>query len=398
VEVQARRLGSPLDSVIEICDMNGKPMQQAMLRSVARTYTTLRDHDAASAGIRLESWAEFAPDDYLFANGELMRINSMPRSLDDNCECYQVGGRRTGFLGTTPTFHALGSALYKVEIHPPGTTFAPNGLPVFTIPYHNDDGGPGYGKDSRLLFDPPADGEYLVRIGDACGQAGEHFAYRLTVRPPRPDFSVKFNPATPSIWKGGAVTITAVATRLDGYEGPIRVKLENLPPGFESAPTIIEAGQTTAAFPLYAAADVKVPGKSERLKLAATATIDGKMIAHEFTGNLPKLLEAGDLATFTNVQELTIKPGESTKMLVTIERRNGFKGRVPIDVRGLPRGVRVLNIGLNGILITERDTQREIVLHAEPWVQPTERPMIVIATREGKPPEHGAKPVLLKVK
>jgi WD40 repeat protein len=398
VEVEARRLGSPLDSVIEICDMQGKPVQQATLRSVARTFSTLRDHDASSSGIRLESWAEFALDDYLFADGELMRINSMPRNVDDDCLFYQVAGQRVGFLGTTPTFHALASPMYKVEIHPPGTTFAPNGLPVFNLPYRNDDGGPGYGKDSRLLFDPPTDGEYLVRIGDASGQAGEHFAYRLTVRHPRPDFSVKFDPVAPSVWKGASVPVNATATRLDGYEGPIHIKLENLPPGFEAPPTIIEAGQTTATFPLYAAATAKVPEKAAPLKLVATAEIDGKAISHQAEGSQPKLLETGDLVTTTNVQEVSLTPGQSTKMLVSIERRNGFNRRVPIDVRGLPRGVRVLNIGLNGILITERDTQREIVLYADPWVQPMERPMIVVASQEGKSPEHGAKAVLLKVK
>ncbi len=398
LEVEARRLGSPLDSVIEICDIQGKPVPQATLRSVARTYSTLRDHDAATSGIRLESWAEFALDDYLFADGELMRIDSMPRNVDDDCRFYQVGGRRIGFLGTTPTFHAQAAPLYKVEMHPPGTTFAPNGLPVFSLPYRNDDGGPGYGKDSRLLFDPPADGEYLVRIGDASGQAGERFAYRLTVRQPRPDFSVKFDPAAPGVWKGGSVPITATATRLDGYEGAIHIQIENLPPGFQSPPTVIEVGQTTATFPLYVSATATFSDKSGPLKLVATAKIDNKEISHEFTGGLPKLLDVGDLVTTTNVQKVTIKPGQSTKMLVTIERRNGFKGRVPIDVRGLPRGVRVQNIGLNGILITERDTQREIVLYADPWVQPMERPLIVVATREGKSPEHGAKAVLLKVK
>ena len=80
-----------------------------------------------------------------------------------------------------------------------------------------------------------------------------------------------------------------------------------------------------------------------------------------------------------------------------IERRNGFKGRVPVDVRGLPHGVRVLDIGLNGILITERDTEREIAIYAEPWVKPMDHPFVVLAKREGKNTDHGAKSVLLRV-
>jgi hypothetical protein len=82
---------------------------------------------------------------------------------------------------------------------------------------------------------------------------------------------------------------------------------------------------------------------------------------------------------------------------VKVERRNEFKGRVPVDVRGLPHGVRVLDIGLNGILITERESQREVVIYAEPWAQVQEHPFVVLARREGKGTEHAAKSVLLKV-
>ena len=41
---------------------------------------------------------------------------------------------------------------------------ASNGMPLFRLHYRSDDGGPLYGKDSRLLFTAPADGEYVVRI------------------------------------------------------------------------------------------------------------------------------------------------------------------------------------------------------------------------------------------
>lgn len=397
VEVEARRLGSPLDSIIEILDAKDKPVQRATLRCVARTFVTFRDHDSVSSGIRLEYWNEMAIDDYLYVDGELVRIKQLPKGPDDDCLFYAAGGQRLGFLDTTPTHHANGTPMYKVSFHPPGTTFPPNGMPVFHIPYRNDDGGPGLGKDSRLFFDPPADGVYRVRIRDARGQGGDLFAYRLTVRPPHPDFSVRFDPTAPSVEKGGSLSINVTAMRLDGYDGPIQVKLDNLTPGFDAPATFIEAGQESTTFPLYAAPTATIPDKQVPLKLIAKATIDGKEVMREAVGGLPKFAAPGDILTTTSVQEVTIKPGQETKMLVTIERRNGFAGRIPLDVRGLPHGVRVLNIGLNGILITERDTQREVVLYAEPWVKPMEHPIIVLARSEKKGTEHGAKAVLLKV-
>ena len=113
---------------------------------------------------------------------------------------------------------------------------------------------------------------------------------------------------------------------------------------------------------------------------------------------MPKLIEPGDLVTTVKESSVAIKPGAQAKLTVTIERRNGFQGRVPLDVKGLPHGVRVLDIGLNGILVNETETTRTVVLYAEPWVQAMERPFVVLAKREGKNTEHAAKSVLLNVK
>jgi len=63
----------------------------------------------------------------------------------------------------------------------------------------------------------------------------------------------------------------------------------------------------------------------------------------------------------------------------------------------LPHGVRVLDIGLNGILITPNETQRTISIYCEPWVQPMEHPFVVFARREGKNTVHAAPSVLLRI-
>ena len=129
---------------------------------------------------------------------ELLRIRELPKNPDDDCQFFAEQGQRLGFLGTTPTHQSQGTPMYKVGIHPPGKTFPPNGFPVVTLFWRNDD-APGLGKDSRLVFDAPADGLYQVRVGDARGEGGPAHAYRLTVRPPRPDFTVSFAPTASSI-------------------------------------------------------------------------------------------------------------------------------------------------------------------------------------------------------
>jgi hypothetical protein len=405
LEVNARRIGSPLDSYIEILDAKDQLVPRATLRCVAKTYTVFRDHDAAGPGIRIETWGELAIDDYVLAGNELIRIWDLPRNPDDDCQFYSAGGQRAAYLDTTPAYHSLGTPMYKVSIHAPGTTFPPNGFPVVTLSYRNDDGGPGYGKDSRLFFDPPADGEYQVRIGDSRSQGGANYAYRLTVRPPRPSFNVSFNPTSPAVWKGGGLPITVSAERIDGYEGPIDVRLENLPPGFSAPATTIPAGENNTAFALWAEATTdtskspvaNAPGSPGALKLVARATINGQEVVREVTGGVPKVVEPAELVTTAEQSEVAVRPGKETPLTVKIERRNGFKGRVPLDVRGLPHGVRVLDIGLNGILITENETSRTFVIYAEPWVQPTTHPFVVLSRNESKGTEFAAKSVLLRV-
>jgi len=390
IECHAANLGSLVDPSIEIVDAAGVPVPQAVLRCTARVYVSFRDHDASKPGIRLESWNELAVDDYLFHNGDLMRIKALPRNPDDDCQFYQVNGRRLAFLGTTPSHHAIGSAMYKVEIHPPGQEFPPNGMPLIPLAYRNDDGGPGYGKDSLITFDPPADGFYTVRIQDATGASGSDHAYRLTVRPPRPDFQIQFSPTAPRIPANGAAAISVTATRIDGFDGPITVEFADLPPSFAARPTVVEAGQSTAELPLVATSDAgtaAITGAAPTslispLRLFGRAEIDGRIVTREARGAVPTIVAEGDLTITVDSPTLTIRPGHEARLKVRIHRRNGFTGRVPLEVRGLPHGVRVLNVGLNGILVTPNQTEREIVLAAEPWLRPQTRPLIILARHE----------------
>jgi hypothetical protein len=57
----------------------------------------------------------------------------------------------------------------------------------------------------------------------------------------------------------------------------------------------------------------------------------------------------------------------------------------------------VLDIGLNGILITEAESTRTIAIACEPWVAPTEHPFAVLSRSERKNTEHAAKSVMLRV-
>jgi hypothetical protein len=321
---------------------------------------------------------------------------ALPKNPDDDAQFFQLRGARRGYLDTTPAHVPLGTPIYKVSINPPGTQFPPNGMPIINIPFRNDDGGAQYGKDSQLFFDPPQDGEYLVRISDVRNQGGPSYSYRLSIRNPRPDFNLSFNLTSPNVANGEAVPIAVNCERFDGFEDAIRVRLEGLPPGFSAPATTIPAGENATAVALFAGTDAATP-QGAKMKLLASATIDGKEIVKEASSGLPSIVPAGDIVTTVDRSEVEIRPGTESRLTVRVERRNDFKGRIPIEVRGLPHGTRVLDIGLNGILITERESSREVALYTEPWAQPTVQPFVVLAKREGTNREHAASSVLLRI-
>jgi hypothetical protein len=437
IDVTAQQLGSPLDSIVEILDRNGRVVPRAIVRCVAQTEITLNDPDSTRRGMRLAAWNELAINDVVLIGDELLEIASMPTHPDDDIIFKSYRGIRVPLLDTTARTHSVGEAVYKAQIHSPGTRLEPNGMPVFQIDYVNDDGGARFGgKDSRLHFEAPADGDYVIRLKDVRGLEGERFAYRLTVREPAPDFDVTFDPKSFNIPRGGRVSVTVTADRSDGFEGPIDVELVDLPPGLSATTGRIPSGADTTVLMVGAAADASlarqtaaVPsmyrhiGESARstraasptetfgisglaaLKLVGRATIDGKAIIREAVVAEPlpviALAPPPDLVVTTGAQRIEVIAGQQVELTVNVERRNGFAARVPISVMNLPHGVRVDDIGLNGVMITEQENSRVIRIVAEPWVRAQTQPLLIVGRVEVNSPlrnEAAALPVELVIR
>jgi hypothetical protein len=422
-EVTAQQLGSPLDSIIEVLDSEGRPVPRALVRCLARTEIALNDPDSTRRSIRLLTWNELAINDHLMIGDELLQVASLPTHPDDDLVLKSYRGVRSALLDTSPRNHSVGEAVYKVSLHAPGTKLEPNGMPVFQIDYVNDDGGTRFGgKDSRLHFEAPSDGTYFLRLKDVRGLEGERFAYRLTVREPLPDFSIAFDPKSFNIPRGGRVSVTVTAERKDGFSGPIDVEFVHLPPGLTSTPGRIAADADTTVVMISADSDATLDGYRAQLRtmdpkrtpyevpgvavltLAGRASINGATMSHEAERADPldvvALAPQPDLVVTTTADRVELPAGGEVTMTVTVDRRNGFTGRVPIAVMNLPHGVRVDDIGLNGVMITEEETSRTVHLVAESWVEPLTQPIVVVGRVEVNSPlrnESAALPVELVV-
>jgi WD40 repeat protein len=388
-EVDAARSGSKLDSFLEVLDDQGRRVPRVLLQAVRDSYFTFRGKNGTETGdFRLFNWEEMRINDYLYANGEVVKLWLFPRGPDSGFFVYPGQGNRWGYFDTTPLTHALNEPCYVVQPHPPGSELVKNGLPVFTIYHENDDDAHReLGKDSRLVFTAPVDGEYLLKIRDVRGLQGLDFRYALTARERHPDFKVKLEGANPMVGAGSAREFKVSASRIDGFEGPIRMDFAGVPPGLHvTTPLIIEAGQLDAIGLVSADEGAVQPSgaSAKPVTVTATARIDGGEITHEVNslGSIklnpaPKIRVAivpaeGGVKPVNEATdgplEFQIEAGQTILLKVTVER-SGFEGQVSFGNEGagrnLPFGTIVDNLGLNGLLVLTGQRERTFFVTAD---------------------------------
>ncbi len=413
IETLAAQRGSPVDTKIEILHPDGRPVPRVLLQAVRDSAVTFRGVDANNADIRLEKWEEMELNELVYLQGEVCKIFRMPRGPDAGFLFYSSAGKRKGFFDTGAVAHPLDEPSYTVVPRPLGTKPAPNGLPLFTVNYANDDDAERrLGADSRLLFTAPADGNYLVRVTDSRGLSGDRFTYRLSLRRAAPDFSISLAGATPTLARDTGKGFTLRADRRDGFEGPIRIEFSGVPAGFIlSNPLLIEAGHNETDGTLYA-----LPGTNEKnvdwskLKAVASAQIAGRTTTRVFgafaavksDAPAPKLfLDLENFPARADRQPVIIAPGQTVSVLLKV-RRNGNNDIVSMDVDNLPHGVIVDNIGLNGVQIAAGETEREIFLTCSKWVAEQDRPFHAVLgsarSTNGNNGKQTSLPLLLQVR
>ena len=415
IEVKAARDGSPLDSFVSILQKDGSPLPRIHLQATRDSYFTFRGKDSNGTGdFRLHNWEEMRLNQLLYCGGEVVKLYHYPRGPDSGFNVYPNFGSRRGYFDTTPTAHALHEPCYIVEPHPPGIELTPNGLPVFTLNYENDDDAlRRWGSDSRLTFVAPRSDDYFVAIRDVTGAEGEDFKYQLMIRPPRRDFKGKLIGQDPEVAPGTGKKIGIEVERIDGFDGPIDVQFTNLPDGFfVQGPLQIEAGHDRLWATLIADEDAKIPSEEDcdAVSVLASASIDGQRVEH-LIGSLGEIKLTGppkldvvlvpDHPASQGESELPVielSPGSTTTATIRIVRHD-HEGRVRFGSEdsavNAPHGVYVDNIGLNGVLIVEGQHERQFFITAESWVKPTER--VIFVEESGDVGGPTSNPVLLRI-
>jgi pre-peptidase len=402
LETTAARLGSPMDSLIEVLDAKGNLVPRLTARPVWKSQIILFDRDSKSPGLRIAQPQVLELDDYMVSGSDLMKVVKLTNGPDEDVIYDNFGGQRLGMEDTTPEAHALDDFIYKVELHPPGTAFAPNGMPLFQFYFRNDDGGSGYGKDSRVTFTAPADGTYYARVADVRNQSGDDFAYRFSLREPVPDFVVTASPINPNIPEGSKTPVEVSVLRQEGFAGPVEVEFDGLPGQLQATKGIIPAREKSVTLLLSLKPGARLPEKWVRYRIIGKARLGNEVVQRVANGgDLLKLIAVmpkPDIKVSVRQGKIRITPKGEAQVTLAVERFNGFKGRVQFRLQDLPYGVRPIDVGLNGVMIAENETERTFTLECRPFVQPETRAIYAIGIVEALvPTEHSSEPVLLQV-
>lgn len=271
----------------------------------------------------------------------------------------------------------------------------PKGSPVATSDDHKRT------KDSLLTYTVPADGQYVLEVRDLLNRGGPNFGYLVEVRDDEPDFELVCDDDKASLGAGCAHPWFVRATRTGGFNGPIDVRVEGLPSGVSASRLTIPPSMNQGCLVLSAVKDaaramsaVRVVGHAEVLGSAGAKRViertaqpvseiylpGGGRGVFEVDSQLVQISENYDLASVeVHPDRLTIKPGESAALDVTVQRRPNYKGPVTLDVRlrhlgsvygdPLPPGVRVVERGSKTALGAS-DSKGRIVLEAAADAKP----------------------------
>ena len=136
---------------------------------------------------------------------------------------------------------------------------------------HSPDATRYYVKDSTLRFKAPEDGTYFVAVRDLNGGGGEHYVYYLRAEPDGPDFELYGEYYYAMLAPGTRMLWFARLRRLNGFDGPVEIGIEGLPPGVEMTPTTIPAGMDHCAVILSAEEDAEI--NAGLVRVFGTATV-----------------------------------------------------------------------------------------------------------------------------
>lgn len=234
---------------------------------------------------------------------------------------------------------------------------------------HRIQGFDGHLRDPVGSVNLEKDKRYRVLVQDRYGRGGARFQYVLTLRRAKPDFFLAAihrenqEPAGLNLWRGGANHLEIVLHQRDGFNGPLLITAEGLPPGVHAVPLHMNA-ETRGTLVLWS--DIDAPEAVGPFRLVATGKRGEEELRREVrpytkvwaNANLNSSRPMRELVVATRNQApfgLRIEPETSTveqnsklelKVIAT-RHWSDFKAAIKLLALQMPGGIRLADAQIN---------------------------------------------------
>lgn len=265
--------------------------------------------------------------------------------------------------------------------------------------------------DSRIEnWTVPADGEYAIEIRDMHLRGGASYVYFIEATKAEPHFRLYADTDKTLLAPGSNGVVYVQVERKNGFTGDVQLHIEGLPEGVEAVCGRIlpdkgrdgciilraapDAKQLVSNVRIFGTSSWKPTGDAEPLELEAVASVYQEMYqpgggrghwpadTHTVSIGAPQDVRAVKLSD----HDIILKPGESKKIEVTIERAEGFDKNVSLDMRffhlsefcnTFPPGVK-FDESKSSKLITGKNATGHVVITAAADAAPVDRQLIPV--------------------
>lgn len=270
----------------------------------------------------------------------------------------------------------------------------------------------------------PADGKYTIEVRDLHLRGGAAFIYYIEVTRAQPYFELYVDTDKTQLSPGTSGVIFVRVVRKNGFVGAVDLSVDGLPAGVTAAPGRILGGKGVDGC-LVLTADETAPAGAANMHVTGTAVhvaageeaageeAAGKEAAGEEVvltatalpyqetympgggrGHYPVQFHTVSVSAPNDIRgvhlseyDVVLKPGESKKVVVTLDRAPGFDKNVSLDViykhlssvygNSLPEGV-TMDATASKILLTKGASEGHIVLKAAAGAPPVSQQQVAV--------------------
>jgi len=355
INVFARRLRSPLDSVLEIYDEKGARLLQNDDSGGPDSYLRWKVPADGSFTLAIKDQLKRGGPTFIY-RVELAPVKSevavwlpeMQQNTQERQTIVVPRGNRYATLVKLKREGAAGELALGADALPPGVVMQagpiPSGADTATVVFEAA-GDAAVVARTFALTAKPADGKpvesRVAHAIDIVGYGNNQSFYRITadrlavaVAEEAP-FKIRLVEPKVPIAQGGALNLKIVAERQPEFKSRINLALLFVPTGIGTAGSAeIKAGESEGVVALSAQADA--PAK--KWKIVVVGSVDGgKGVVWVST----QLAELEVVAPFVGGQiaRAAVDQGDHTNVTVKLQQKVAFEGKAKIQLLGLPNKV-----------------------------------------------------------